>query len=222
MGAVLKGVISGFVVRVHRFFFSFSIVPCSYSPTVQTTVVDFTVTQKGLEEQLLGGVIQKEQKSLEEQLNNVLEEVGRFERDSMRQSRDVFDAIIAYYSSSSKRLERLGFTICFFCLRLECRGTLKRRKMSSPHERYDTLAALGVLFQQQVHISLRCWLIRGRTRLHCRVVFVRVRLKLISASYSASTLQYIHTFGQIIDLRCFDVDLSGQIDSLYLYDLAHV
>lgn len=41
----------------------------------QTTVVDFTVTQKGLEEQLLGGVIQKEQKSLEEQLKNVLEEV---------------------------------------------------------------------------------------------------------------------------------------------------
>ncbi|CAN0142261.1 unnamed protein product, partial [Pylaiella littoralis] len=41
----------------------------------KTTVVDFTVTQKGLEEQLLGGVIQKEQKSLEEQLKNVLEEV---------------------------------------------------------------------------------------------------------------------------------------------------
>lgn len=33
------------------------------------------MTQKGLEEQLLGGVIQKEQKSLEEQLKNVLEEV---------------------------------------------------------------------------------------------------------------------------------------------------
>lgn len=42
----------------------------------QTTVVDFTVTQKGLEEQLLGGVIQKEQRSLEEQLKNVLEEVS--------------------------------------------------------------------------------------------------------------------------------------------------
>lgn len=41
----------------------------------QVTVIDFTVTQKGLEEQLLGSVIQKEQKSLEEQLNNVLEEV---------------------------------------------------------------------------------------------------------------------------------------------------
>ena len=39
------------------------------------TIVDFTVTQKGLEEQLLGRVIQKEQRSLEESLKNVLEEV---------------------------------------------------------------------------------------------------------------------------------------------------
>ena len=48
-----------------------------FSPEDQakTTVVDFTVTQKGLEEQLLGRVIQKEQRSLEEQLKNVLEEV---------------------------------------------------------------------------------------------------------------------------------------------------
>ena len=48
----------------------------------QTTVVDFTVTQKGLEEQLLGGVIQKEQKSLEEQLKNVLEEVSALKQVS--------------------------------------------------------------------------------------------------------------------------------------------
>jgi len=42
----------------------------------KTTVVDFTVTQKGLEEQLLGRVISKEQKALEEQLSEVLEEVN--------------------------------------------------------------------------------------------------------------------------------------------------
>jgi len=48
------------------------------SPELQakTNVVDFTVTQKGLEEQLLGKVIGKEQKALEEQLNGVLEEVN--------------------------------------------------------------------------------------------------------------------------------------------------
>ncbi|KAJ1446978.1 dynein heavy chain and region D6 of dynein motor-domain-containing protein [Pelagophyceae sp. CCMP2097] len=50
----------------------------SFSPEDQakTTVVDFTVTMKGLEEQLLGRVIQKEQRSLEEQLTTVLEEVA--------------------------------------------------------------------------------------------------------------------------------------------------
>jgi len=50
----------------------------NFSPELQakTTVVDFTVTQKGLEEQLLGKVIAKEQKALEDQLNDVLEEVN--------------------------------------------------------------------------------------------------------------------------------------------------
>jgi len=49
-----------------------------FSPELQakTTVVDFTVTQKGLEEQLLGRVISREQKALEEQLSEVLEEVN--------------------------------------------------------------------------------------------------------------------------------------------------
>jgi len=50
----------------------------NFSPELQAkvTVVDFTVTQKGLEEQLLGRVIGKEQKALEEQLSQVLEEVN--------------------------------------------------------------------------------------------------------------------------------------------------
>jgi len=50
----------------------------NFSPELQakTNVVDFTVTQKGLEEQLLGKVIGKEQKALEDQLNGVLEEVN--------------------------------------------------------------------------------------------------------------------------------------------------
>lgn len=50
----------------------------NFSPELQakTTLIDFTVTQLGLEEQLLGKVIGKEQKALEEQLTQVLEEVN--------------------------------------------------------------------------------------------------------------------------------------------------
>merc|ERR1711871_213214 len=49
-----------------------------FSPELQakTTVIDFTVTQQGLEEQLLGKVISKEQKALEDQLNQVLADVN--------------------------------------------------------------------------------------------------------------------------------------------------
>lgn len=48
-----------------------------FSPELaaKTTIIDFTVTQTGLEQQLLGRVLSKEQKSLEEQLNALLEDV---------------------------------------------------------------------------------------------------------------------------------------------------
>ena len=57
-----------------------------FSPEDQSkcTIVDFTVTQKGLEEQLLGRVIQKEQRSLEESLKNVLEEVTNNTKSLLR------------------------------------------------------------------------------------------------------------------------------------------
>ena len=52
----------------------------SFSPEIQakTTLIDFTVTQKGLEDQQLGKVISREQKALEEELTFMLHEINNF------------------------------------------------------------------------------------------------------------------------------------------------
>lgn len=58
----------------------------SFSPelSAKTTIIDFTVTQKGLEQQLLGKVISKEQKALEDNLNQLLSDVNQNKKDLQR------------------------------------------------------------------------------------------------------------------------------------------
>jgi dynein heavy chain len=48
-----------------------------FSPELaaKTTIIDFTVTQGGLEQQLLARLISKEQKQLEEQMTQLQEDV---------------------------------------------------------------------------------------------------------------------------------------------------
>ena len=55
----------------------------AFSPelSAKTTIIDFTVTQKGLEQQLLGKVISKEQKALEDSLNQLLTDVNQNKKD---------------------------------------------------------------------------------------------------------------------------------------------
>ena len=66
-----------------------------FSPELQakTTLIDFTVTQKGLEEQLLGKVIQREQKALEEQLNIVVEQVTENTKALLKLDADLLERL---------------------------------------------------------------------------------------------------------------------------------
>ena len=75
----------------------------SFSPELQakTTVVDFTVTQKGLEEQLLGKVIGKEQRALEEQLAFVLQEVNANTKSLLALDASLLERLTSNTGSSS-------------------------------------------------------------------------------------------------------------------------
>lgn len=55
----------------------------SFSPelSAKTTIIDFTVTQKGLEQQLLSRVLSKEQKALEDSLKQLLTNVNKNKKD---------------------------------------------------------------------------------------------------------------------------------------------
>lgn len=63
----------------------------SFSPelSAKTTIIDFTVTQKGLEQQLLGKVISKEQKVLEDSLNTLLTDVNNNKKELQKLDKDL-------------------------------------------------------------------------------------------------------------------------------------
>ncbi|KAA6398712.1 MAG: putative dynein heavy chain, partial [Streblomastix strix] len=62
-----------------------------YAPEIcaKTSVVDFTVTMKGLEQQILGRVIEKERYELEEQRHSVLTDVATNKKMVQQYERDL-------------------------------------------------------------------------------------------------------------------------------------
>lgn len=64
-----------------------------FSPelSAKVTVVDFTVTMVGLEDQLLGKLIMKEKHELEEQRQQLLEEVQNYKRKIKQLEEDLLD-----------------------------------------------------------------------------------------------------------------------------------
>merc|ERR1719326_1795909 len=67
----------------------------SWSPELaaKTTIIDFAVTQSGLEQQLLGRLISREQKSLEDQLNQVKESVNMSKKTLAKLEADLLERL---------------------------------------------------------------------------------------------------------------------------------
>ena len=133
-----------------------------FSPEDQAkaTVVDFTVTQKGLEEQLLGVVIQKEQRSLEEQLNNVLEEVTNNTKSLLRLDELLLERLSANTGNLLEDEELIGVLADTKAKATEVNDKLvaaaeTRTSINEKREQYRPVATRGsVLYFAIVDMSL--------------------------------------------------------------------
>ena len=136
--------------------------PNPFSPEDQAkaTVVDFTVTQKGLEEQLLGVVIQKEQRSLEEQLNNVLEEVTNNTKSLLRLDELLLERLSANTGNLLEDEELIGVLADTKAKATEVNDKLvaaaeTRTSINEKREQYRPVATRGsVLYFAIVDMSL--------------------------------------------------------------------
>merc|ERR1711871_1147517 len=81
-----------------------------FTPELQarTTVVDFTVTMKGLEDQLLGRVIGKEQRALQDQLDEVLADVNNLTKSLMVLDAQLLDRLSSNEGNLLDDVELIG------------------------------------------------------------------------------------------------------------------
>lgn len=134
----------------------------NFSPELQakTTVVDFTVTQQGLEEQLLGKVIGKEQKALEEQLSQVLEEVNSNRKALMQLDASLLERLTSNTGNLLEDEELIGVLANTKAKAAEVNQKLisageTKQNISEKREQFRKVAERGsVLYFSIVEISL--------------------------------------------------------------------
>jgi dynein heavy chain, axonemal len=153
-----------------------------FSPELQakTTVVDFTVTMKGLEDQLLGIAIQREQRALEEQLEQVLAEVN-----SNRKSLTLLDQQLLEKLSggSGNLLEEEGL------IEMLADTKAKAAEVSEKLERAEeTKQSIAEQREQYRPVA-----IRGSV-----LYFCVVEMSLVNVMYQTSLDQFVQLFHQAI------------------------
>ena len=137
-----------------------------FSPELaaKTTIIDFTVTQDGLEQQLLGRVISKEQKSLEEQLSQLLEDVTNNMKNLKTLDKQLLDRLSTSQGSLLDDVELIEVLANIKTKAREVNQKLndakeKKLEISEKREQYRPVAARGsVLYFCVVEMSLVSWM----------------------------------------------------------------
>ena len=153
-----------------------------FSPELQakTTVVDFTVTMKGLEDQLLGIVIQREQRALEEQLEQVLAEVNANRKSLQSLDQQLLDKLSG---GSGNLLEEEGL------IEMLADTKEKAAEVSDKLERAEeTKQSIAEQREQYRPVA-----IRGSV-----LYFCVVDMSLVDVMYQTSLDQFVQLFHQSI------------------------
>ena len=121
-----------------------------FSPEVQarTMVVDFTVTQLGLEEQMLGRVINHEQSTLEEQLNEVLTSVNLNKKILLQLDNELLSRLTANEGNLLDDVELIGVLAETKARAVDVKEKLRaaeetRQTINEKREQYRPVATRG-------------------------------------------------------------------------------
>ncbi len=153
-----------------------------FSPelSAKTTVIDFTVTMGGLEQQLLGYVIQKEKAELEEEREKLLQDVN----DNQKLIRDYEDDLLKELSDAQGNLLQNEPLI----------ETLAKTKKAA----VEVKEKLNVAIETEKRINAaredyRPVAIRGSV-----LYFLVVEMSLVNPMYQTSLKQFLHLFDKAI------------------------
>ena len=154
-----------------------------FSPELQakTTVVDFTVTMKGLEDQLLGRVIGKEQQALEMQLAEVLAEVNQNTKSLLH-----LDALL---------LERLSSNTGNLLDDVELVGVLAETKAKAA----DVKLKLAAADETRENINVKREQFRPVATRGSVLYFSIVDMTHVSVMYQTSLAQFLQLFMASMD-----------------------
>mmetsp|Transcript_8591 Transcript_8591/g.9745 ORF Transcript_8591/g.9745 Transcript_8591/m.9745 type:complete len:2884 (-) Transcript_8591:1352-10003(-) len=137
-----------------------------FSPELaaKTTIINFTVIQSGLEQQLLGRVLSKEQKSLEEQLTALLEDVTENTKTLQRFDKQLLERLANSQGSLLDDTELMDVLNTIKAKSKEVNQKLsdakeKRIEINEKREQFRPVAARGaVLYFCIVEMSLVSWM----------------------------------------------------------------
>ena len=177
-----------------------------FSPelSAKTTIIDFTVTQGGLEQQLLSQVLSKEQKALEESLNQLLTDVNKNKKELQILDKNLLERLTA---SSGNLLEDTEL--------MEVLNQTKTQAKEVSIKLKDAEVKTIEINEKREHY--RAVAVRGSA-----LYFTMIELSLINWMYNSSLEQFLDLFDYSIQNSTPAQLPSKRVDIIVQYLTLHV